>query len=427
MKRDQSDRLLQRAYDLFPGAVNSPVRAFKAVGGEPIFIQKGEGPWIFDIDGNRYIDYVLSWGPLVLGHADPRVIEAVKIAARLGTSYGAPCPAEVELATLVRSLMPTMEMMRFVNSGTEATMSALRLARGFTRREKIIKFKGNYHGHSDMLLVQGGSGMGTLGIPDSPGVTNAAVADTLVAVYNDIDSVSSLFEEHGNSVAAVIVEPVAANMGLVLPKRQFLEKLRELTRKHGALLVFDEVLTGFRVHPGGAQAVFGINPDLTTIGKVLGGGLPVGAYGGRREIMEELAPAGPVYQAGTLSGNPLAMAAGIATLKGLMEEGVWSALEKSCQALVTGLQASARQCQFPVSVTGMGSLFSVYFGRQKPHDWDSAAQGNSHHYTRFFKEMFERSVYLAPSPFEVGFVSTKHTETILDETIESARTSFALL
>jgi glutamate-1-semialdehyde 2,1-aminomutase len=427
LKRDQSDRLLQLAYDLFPGAVNSPVRAFKAVGGEPIFIQKGEGPWILDVDGNRYIDYVLSWGPLVLGHADFGVVEAIATAARLGTSYGAPCPAEVELATLVRSLMPTMEMIRFVNSGTEATMSALRLARGFTRREKVIKFKGNYHGHSDMLLVQSGSGMGTLGVPDSPGVTRAAVADTLVAVYNDIDSVSSLFKEYSNRVAAVIVEPVAANMGLVLPKRGFLEKLRELTKKHGALLVFDEVLTGFRVHPGGAQAVFGIEPDLTTIGKVLGGGLPVGAYGGQRKIMEELAPAGPVYQAGTLSGNPLAMAAGIATLKGLMEEGTWDALEKSCQTLVTGLQEVASKCRVPVSVASIGSLFSVYFGGQSPHDWDSAAQGNGRHYARFFQAMLERSVYLAPSPFEVGFVSTKHTETILEETLESARASFALL
>jgi glutamate-1-semialdehyde 2,1-aminomutase len=319
--RERSAALFAEALGLMPGGVSSPVRAFRAVGGTPFFVERGEGAYLVDVDGNRYLDYVLSWGPLVLGHAHPRVVAALEEAVRRGTSYGTPSPLELELAAAIRGAMPSLELIRFVSSGTEATMSALRVARAFTGREKIVKFAGCYHGHADFLLVQAGSGVATLGLPDSPGVTGGAAADTLTARFNDLDSVEELFDHH--EIAAVIVEPVAGNMGLVPPQEGFLQGLRELTEANGALLVFDEVMTGFRVHPGGAQALYGVVPDLTTLGKVIGGGLPVGAYGGRREIMELVAPAGPVYQAGTLSGNPLAMTAGIETLRVLAEPGVW--------------------------------------------------------------------------------------------------------
>ncbi len=343
MKHDASERLFAEALELLPGGVSSPVRAFRAVGGSPLFIERGEGAYLVDVDGNRYVDYVLSWGPLILGHAHPRVVAALEEAVRRGTSYGAPSPLELELARLIRDAMPSVELVRFVSSGTEATMSALRLARAFTGRAKIVKFAGCYHGHADFLLVQAGSGVATLGLPDSPGVTPGAVADTLTAPFNDLAAVERLFAAHGD-VAAVIVEPVAGNMGLVPPAEGFLEGLRELTAAHGALLVFDEVMTGFRVHPGGAQALYGVTPDLTMLGKVIGGGLPVGAYGGRREIMELVAPAGPVYQAGTLSGNPLAMTAGIETLRALSEPGVWDGLERTGERLIirTGCPQCAR-------------------------------------------------------------------------------------
>src|SRR5687767_7409396 len=323
MNIDKSIALFQEAQKLFPGGVNSPVRAFRAVGGQPLSIDHGEGAYLFDVDGNRYIDYVLSWGPLITGHAHPKVVEAIQQAALKGTSYGAPSPLELDLAKSVMDFMPNIEMIRFVNSGTEATMSALRLARAFTKRDKIIKFEGCYHGHADLLLVQAGSGVATLGLPDSPGVPPATVADTLVARYNDLDSVAALFKQHPGQIAAIIVEPVAGNMGVVPPLDGFLQGLRELTAADGALLVFDEVMTGFRVHPGGAQALYGVQPDLTTLGKVIGGGLPVGAYGGRKDIMELVAPSGPMYQAGTLSGNPLAMTAGIVTLNLLKAPGTW--------------------------------------------------------------------------------------------------------
>src|SRR5512134_798417 len=332
MNITQSISLFQEAQRLMPGGVNSPVRAFRAVGGQPLFIERGEGAYLVDVDGNRYVDYVLSWGPLILGHAHPRVVAALEEAVRHGTSYGAPSPLELELARLVCEAMPSLELVRFVSSGTEATMSALRVARAFTGRPKIVKLAGCYHGHADALLVQAGSGVATLGLPDSPGVTPGAVADTLTAPFNDLGAVARLFGEH-DDVAGVIVEPIAGNMGVVMPADGLLEGLRELTTAHGALLVFDEVMTGFRVHPGGAQTMFGVAPDLTTLGKVIGGGLPVGAYGGRREIMELVAPAGPVYQAGTLSGNPLAMAAGIATLSELEREGVWEGIARTTEAL----------------------------------------------------------------------------------------------
>ncbi|MFA5873872.1 MAG: glutamate-1-semialdehyde 2,1-aminomutase, partial [Anaerolineales bacterium] len=351
MKIDQSIALFQEAQKLLPGGVDSPVRAFRAVGGQPLFIERGEGPYLYDVDGNRYVDYVLSWGPLIAGHAHPKVVEAIQQQAVKGTSYGAPSPLEVDLARLVMKFMPNIEMIRFVNSGTEATMSALRLARAYTKRDKIIKFEGCYHGHADMLLVQAGSGVATLGLPDSPGVPAATAADTLVAIYNDLDSVEVLFKQYPGQVAAIIVEPVAGNMGVVPPVSGFLAGLRKLTTKHGAILIFDEVMTGFRVHLGGAQSLYNIKPDLTTLGKVIGGGLPVGAYGGKKEIMQLVAPVGPMYQAGTLSGNPLTMSAGIAALKLIREKKVWEELEARARQLETGIASAAKKAGVPVRQT----------------------------------------------------------------------------
>jgi glutamate-1-semialdehyde 2,1-aminomutase len=423
MTRESSERLFAEATGLMPGGVSSPVRAFRAVGGTPFFVERGEGAYLVDVDGNRYVDYVLSWGPLILGHAHPRVVAALEKAVRGGTSYGAPSPLELELAGLIRAAMPSLELVRFVSSGTEATMSALRLARAYTERAKVVKFTGCYHGHADLLLVQAGSGVATLGLPDSPGVTPGAVADTLTARYNDLGAVERLFAEHGGDIAAVVVEPVAGNMGLVRPLPGFLEGVRAVTAEHGALLVFDEVMTGFRVHPGGAQALYGVTPDLTTLGKVIGGGLPVGAYGGRREAMELVAPAGPVYQAGTLSGNPLAMTAGIETLRELSEPGVWDGVEAAAERLVDGLTA----LDPPAHLARVGTMFGLFFAEAPVTSWEQAKRADTARFAAFHRALLDRGVYFAPSQFEAGFVSTVHGEEEIEATIGAAREAFAAL
>ncbi len=427
MKIQKSKQLFAQARKLLPGGVDSPVRAFRAVGGQPLFIDRGEGPYLYDVDGNRYIDYVLSWGPLVLGHAHPEVIRALQLAAEKGTSFGAPSPLENELARLVMELMPGIEMLRFVNSGTEATMSALRLARAFTRRDKIVKFEGCYHGHADQLLVQAGSGVATLGLPDSPGVPAGSARYTLVARFNDLDSVRALFESNRGEIAAIIVEPVAGNMGVVPPLDGFLPGLRRITREEGALLIFDEVMTGFRVDLHGAQGLYGIQPDLTTLGKVIGGGLPVGAYGGRREIMEMVAPAGPVYQAGTLAGNPLAMTAGISTLNLLKADGIWDKLEEAGAGLEAGIIPAAKNSGIPVCLTRVGSMFSIFFTTTPPRDWQTVRTADTARFGRFFQELLAGGVYLAPSQFESGFLSSAHDCRIVDRTIAAVSKSFAHL
>lgn len=420
MNNVRSQALYAEAIRYIPGGVNSPVRAFKAVGGQPIFISRGKGSRTFDVDGNEYIDYVASWGPLILGHADPGIVAAVSQAAQHGTSFGAPTELEVELARMVVEAVPSIDMVRFVNSGTEATMSALRLARGYTGRDKVIKFEGGYHGHADMLLAKAGSGVLTLGMPDSPGVPASAAQNTLTAPYNNLSAVEALLKENPGEVAAVILEPVAGNMGVVPPQPGFLQGLREATRSAGALLIFDEVITGFRVAYGGAQALYGVEPDLTCLGKVIGGGLPVGAYGGRGEIMEMMSPVGPVYQAGTLSGNPLAMTAGIMMLQALREPGRYDLLERRAVRLGNGLLAAAREAGVPASANRVGSMMTLFFTDQPVADYSSAKRSDTAMYARYFWAMLERGVYLAPSQFEAAFVSTAHSDADIDLTIAAA-------
>jgi glutamate-1-semialdehyde 2,1-aminomutase len=410
-----------------PGGVSSPVRAFRGVGGVPRFIERGAGATIYDVDGNAYIDYVLSWGPLILGHAHPDVVGAVADQAARGTTFGAPTELESELARLVTEAMPAIEMVRFVSSGTEAAMSALRLARAYTGREKIVKFAGCYHGHFDGLLVQAGSGVATLGLPDSPGVPAGVAAGTLTAPFNDLPAVEALLEANPGEVAVIVLEPVVGNAGFILPKAGFLQGLRELADRHGALLLFDEVMTGFRVAYGGAQARYGVTPDLTCLGKVIGGGLPAAAYGGRREIMELIAPEGPVYQAGTLSGNPLAMAAGIVTLRTIAAPGTYERLERAALRLCDGLADAARAADIPIQASCAGSMWGLFFAAEPVHDYASAKRSDTARYARFFHAMLERGVYLAPSQFEAAFLSLVHDETLIERTIDAAADAFRLL
>ncbi|HSB19998.1 MAG TPA: glutamate-1-semialdehyde 2,1-aminomutase [Anaeromyxobacteraceae bacterium] len=424
MKTDLSQKLFARAQQLFPGGVNSPVRAFRGVGGTPVFIARGRGSRMWDADGNEYVDYVGSWGPLILGHCHPEVMRQVQEAMKAGSSYGAPSPREIALAERVQERMPWLERMRFVSSGTEATTAAIRLARGFTGRDDFLKFDGCYHGAGDSLLVKAGSGVETLGLPDSPGVPADLARHTLTLPWNDLPAVERLFAERGDRLAAVITEPVVGNMGVLVPRPGYLQGLADLCRKHGALFVVDEVMTGFRLAPGGACGLYGLRPDLVTFGKVIGGGLPVGAFGGRAEVMDRIAPAGPVYQAGTLSGNPMAMAAGKATLE-LLDPAAYQRLEETSDRLARGLAEQARRAGVPVQVNRVGSMLTVFFAGDPVHDAASARRSDTRRFGRFFHAMLERGVYLPPSQFEAAFVSLAHGSEDVEQTIDAAGPAFA--
>ena len=421
----KSERLYKKAEGLIPGGVNSPVRAFKAVGGNPIFIDRAKGSRIYDVDGNTYIDYVLSWGPLILGHAHPKVVNALKKAIERGTSYGAPTSLEVELAELILKAYPSMDKVRMVNSGTEATMSAIRVARGFTGRNKVIKFEGCYHGHADGLLVKAGSGATTFGVPDSPGVPRSYARNTITLPFNDIASLKALINKEWSSIACVIIEPVVGNIGCVLPRPGFLEILRDLTNRHGIVLIFDEVMTGFRVSYGGAQAYYGISPDMTCLGKVIGGGLPVGAYGGKKEIMSMVSPEGAVYQAGTLSGNPLAVTAGIETLRILSKEGIYKKLEDIAAILERGLIDAAKMAGIKTRFYRAGTMFCIYFTEKEVFDYTTAKTSHTDKFSGFFQSMLKKGIYIAPSQFEAGFISLAHTEEDIEKTVKAAYEAFS--
>jgi glutamate-1-semialdehyde 2,1-aminomutase len=426
---------MTRSHDLFqsacrhiPGGVNSPVRAFKGVGGDPVFFTRGEGAWLYDADGKRYVDYVASWGPMIAGHAHPEVIRAVQETAANGLGFGAPTEIETRMADKLCTLMPSLELVRMVNSGTEATMSAIRLARGFTGRDRIVKFEGCYHGHSDSLLVKAGSGTLTLGVPTSPGVPASLAQHTLTLTYNDLTGVETLFESMGNEIACIIVEPVAGNMNCIPPVPGFLEGLRQVCDSYGSVLIFDEVMTGFRVALGGAQQHYGVRPDLTTLGKVIGGGLPVGAFGGRRDIMEQIAPLGPVYQAGTLSGNPISLAAGLKTLELASAEGFHAQLDRAAKRLTTGLQACADRAGVPFTTNQAGGMFGCFFSSDSPLSlFEQVTQCDMERFRRFFHGMLDAGVYLAPSAYEAGFVSSAHSDAVIDTTLEHAEEVFATL
>ena len=423
----RSSDLFAEAQTHIPGGVNSPVRAFNGVGGDPVFFRKGEGAFLFDEDGNRYIDYVASWGPMIAGHSNPEVLSAVKDAIANGLGFGAPTRIETVMADYVCELVPSMDMVRMVSSGTEATMSAIRLARGYTGRDKIVKFEGCYHGHSDSLLVKAGSGALTMGVPTSPGVPESLAQHTITLTYNDIEQVKQVFADIGDDVACIIVEPVAGNMNCIPPVSGFLECLREVCDAHGSVLIFDEVMTGFRVALGGAQAHFGVKPDMTTLGKVIGGGLPVGAFGGKRDIMEKIAPLGPVYQAGTLSGNPVSMAAGLATLKIASAPGFHERLATLATRLCNGLEAAAKETGVALTTNTVGAMFGFFFTDEKVTGFEQVGRCDIERFKTFYRRMLDEGVYLAPSAYEAGFVSSKHTEELIDETIAAAKRVFATL
>ena len=426
-KYPNSSQLFARAQQVIPGGVNSPVRAFRGVGGSPLFIRAASGAMLHDADGRSYIDYIGSWGPMILGHAQPEIIAAIRAAAERGTSYGAPTELEIQLAEEVIRFFPSIEKLRLTSSGTEATMSALRLARGYTGRSKIVKFEGCYHGHSDSLLVRAGSGVATLGLPDSPGVLPEVARATITVPFNDVAALERVFDEVGSDIAAVIIEPVVGNMGCVAPQEGYLQAVRRITEQHGAVLIFDEVMTGFRLAPGGAQELYGIKADLTTLGKILGGGLPVGGFGGRREIMDVVAPVGPVYQAGTLSGNPLAVTAGLTLLRLLRQGKVYEQLERVTAKIVAGLSEAAHEAGVTVTINRVGSMFTIFFTDELVTDWTSASRSDRAAFGRFFHAMLDEGVYLPPSQFEAAFVSTAHSDELVEQTIAAARKAFAQL